>query len=68
MNWTRSACCFPLIALAAARLAEPAAASEPIRIDAVLLQLIEQVDVPARDPGVIQSLAAKEGALVAACP
>ncbi|MDD4268129.1 MAG: efflux RND transporter periplasmic adaptor subunit [Pirellulales bacterium] len=66
MNWTRSACCFPLIALAAARLAEPAAASEPIRIDAVLLQLIEQVDVPARDPGVIQSLAAKEGALVAA--
>ena len=37
---------------------------EPLRVESVLLELIEQADVPARDPGVIESIAVKEGDLV----
>ncbi len=39
-------------------------AAEPVRIDSVLLELIEQSDVPARDPGVIEAISVKEGDLV----
>lgn len=66
MNPIRSAFCRVLAALAAFWIVKPSPGGESIRIDSVLLQLIEQVDVPARDPGVIQKLAAGEGGLVAA--
>lgn len=38
--------------------------SEPLRVESVLLELIEQSDVPARDPGVIEAISVKEGDLV----
>lgn len=66
MNLMHSGFCHLVAAFAALMIAKSAAGAEPIRIDSVLLQLIEQVDVPARDSGVIQSLAVREGALVAA--
>ncbi|NLS93505.1 MAG: efflux RND transporter periplasmic adaptor subunit [Planctomycetaceae bacterium] len=37
---------------------------EVLRIDSVVLELIEQSDVPARDPGVIEAISVKEGDLV----
>jgi macrolide-specific efflux system membrane fusion protein len=41
-----------------------AGAAEPLRVDSVLLELIEQSDVPARDAGVIEAISVKEGDLV----
>lgn len=41
-----------------------ACGAEPIRVESVLLELIEQSDVPARDPGVIELIAVREGDLV----
>ncbi len=36
-------------------------ATEPVRVDSVMLTLIEQVDVPAADAGVLTSIAVTEG-------
>ncbi len=38
--------------------------AETLLVDSVLLELIEQSDVPARDPGVIETISVKEGSLV----
>lgn len=54
-----------LVSLASVVLCTPLVhATEPIRVESVLLGLIEQADVPARDPGVIESIAVHEGDLV----
>ncbi|NLY02775.1 MAG: efflux RND transporter periplasmic adaptor subunit [Rhodopirellula sp.] len=66
MNLIHPALCRLLVALTVFSAARPAAAAGPIRIDSVLLQLIEQVDVPAQDQGVIRKLAVDEGVLVSA--
>jgi len=42
----------------------PLSASEPIKLDSVLLTLIEQVDVPAREPGELSAMHVREGQLV----
>jgi membrane fusion protein, multidrug efflux system len=39
-------------------------AAGPIRVDSVLVTLIEQVDVPASDEGVLTSIAVREGQVV----
>ncbi len=41
-----------------------ATAAEPIRLDSVLLTLIEQVEVPAREPGELSAVLVREGQLV----
>jgi len=38
--------------------------AEELRVESVLLELIEQADVPARDPGVIEAISVKEGDVV----
>jgi macrolide-specific efflux system membrane fusion protein len=43
----------------------PAQAVEPIKIDSVLVTLIEQVDVPASDAGALTAIVAVEGQIVA---
>src|SRR5438552_8146564 len=40
------------------------AAAEPIKLDSVLLTLIEQVEVPAREAGELSALHVREGQLV----
>ncbi|MHB8900196.1 MAG: efflux RND transporter periplasmic adaptor subunit [Thermoguttaceae bacterium] len=47
-----------------AAIAAAARGAEPTSVQAVLLELIEQADVPARDSGVIESIAVREGAVV----
>ena len=54
----------PLLVAALVACAHMAHGDETLRIDSVLLELIEQADVPARDPGVIDAISAKEGDLV----
>jgi macrolide-specific efflux system membrane fusion protein len=55
----------PLLSLAMLTLAASSAeADEPIRVESVFLELVEQSDVPARDPGVIENVAIREGDLV----
>jgi len=49
-----------------ATVASTASSADPIRIDSVILEVVEQVDVPARDTGVLESLAVREGQLVSA--
>lgn len=44
--------------------AEPDGAAKPVRVESVLVTLIEQVDVPARDAGVLMALPAREGQIV----
>lgn len=41
------------------------ACGEDVEVDSVLIKLIEQVDVPAREAGVLQSVAVREGQMVA---
>lgn len=41
-----------------------AGAAEPIEVDSVLIRLVEQVDVPAKEPGVLATLNVREGQLV----
>ncbi len=54
-----------LLGLALTPLAASSAeADEPIRLESVFLELIEQSDVPARDAGVIETIAVCEGDLV----
>ena len=56
---------WPLLVLALMMLAAATAkGGEPIRIESVFLELVEQSDVPARDPGVIETVAVREGDLV----
>src|SRR3989442_13086108 len=40
------------------------AAADPVKLDSVLLTLIEQVDVPAREAGELSALHVREGQLV----
>ena len=51
---------FCLVAASAA-----AASDEPIEVDQALVTLIEQVDVPAREAGVLATVNVREGQLVA---
>ena len=60
----RCACRTLLLAAAVVACTQFGHGAETLRIDSVLLELIEQADVPARDPGVIEALAVKEGDLV----
>lgn len=54
-----------LVGLALMTLATPIAeADAPIRVESVFLELVEQSDVPARDPGVIENVVIREGELV----
>lgn len=52
--------------MACVAVASAASSEEPIRIASVVLEVVEQVDVPARDTGVLESLAVREGQLVSA--
>jgi macrolide-specific efflux system membrane fusion protein len=53
--------------LTAAVLALPGTLSaEDIQVSSVLVKLLDQVEVPARDEGVLQSISAREGEMVAA--
>jgi macrolide-specific efflux system membrane fusion protein len=56
-----------LVAAAAVRFSFPVsfAAAEEIEVPSVLIKLIEQVEVPAREAGVLASVAAREGQMVA---
>jgi len=54
-----------LVACTAA-MVTPASSAEPIRIDSVVLEVVEQVDVPARYTGVLESLSVREGQLTSA--
>ncbi len=54
----------PLLLAALVACAQIVHGDETLRIDSVLLELIEQADVPARDPGVIEAISVKEGNLV----
>lgn len=53
-----------LIVAALAAVETIAHSGEMLRIDSAVLELIEQSDVPARDPGVIETISAKEGDVV----
>ena len=56
----------PLALLAGSLIAGARAqAAGPIEIPAVLVKLIDQVEVPAREAGVLAELAAREGARIA---
>src|SRR6185437_6688374 len=44
--------------------ADTASSSDAVRLDSVLVTLIEQVDVPARDPGVLAKLPVREGLVI----
>jgi len=59
-----SALAGPLLVLAALAAGADDAQTAPLRIESVLLELVEQVDVPARDAGVLQSIQVHEGQLV----
>ena len=55
----------PLIAaIALGLLTAPAAASAPLQVEAVVLRLLDEADAPARDAGVVTSIAVREGQLV----
>jgi membrane fusion protein, multidrug efflux system len=57
----------PTLALALCMTAASTASSdESIRIDSVVLEVVEQVDVPALDAGVLESLLVREGQMVSA--
>jgi macrolide-specific efflux system membrane fusion protein len=53
-----------LLAVSACLSAGAAPAAEPIRLDSVLLTLIEQVEVPAREAGELAAMQVREGDLV----
>lgn len=53
-----------LLVAAALNWAEPDKSSESLKIESVLVSLIEQVEVPAQEAGVLVSLAVREGQLV----
>ena len=50
----------------AASFGRPAFSADEIQVSSVLVKLIEQVEVPAREAGVLESIAAREGQMVAA--
>jgi macrolide-specific efflux system membrane fusion protein len=52
--------------LAAVALASSHSAAEEIEVSSVLIKLIEQVEVPAREAGVLAAVAAREGQMVEA--
>jgi macrolide-specific efflux system membrane fusion protein len=47
-------------------LCAPAAPAEDIQVSAVLVKLLDQVDVPARQAGALESVSAREGEMVKA--
>jgi RND family efflux transporter MFP subunit len=53
-----------VIAMAAIGLAHHSPAAEPIKVESVLLTLIEQVEVPAREAGELAAIQVREGQLV----
>jgi RND family efflux transporter MFP subunit len=55
--------CIALLLLAAT-FAAPARGADDVQVSAVLVKLIEQVEVPAREAGVLASLAVREGEMV----
>ena len=59
---TFSSCCVFLAAVAIG--AESRDASESVEVPSMLLRLIEQVDVPARESGVLASVQVVEGQIV----
>jgi macrolide-specific efflux system membrane fusion protein len=55
------------VALVTVALVGPSAqGGDEIQVSSVLVKLIEQVEVPAREAGVLESIAAREGQMVAA--
>ncbi len=55
-----------LLLLAAAVLAASSGRAEEIEVSSVLIKLLEQVDVPAREAGVLANVTVHEGQIVAA--
>jgi RND family efflux transporter MFP subunit len=55
-----------MLSIALAAVCELAGAVEPIAVQSVYLRLSEDIDVPAREAGVLSEIAANEGALVEA--
>jgi macrolide-specific efflux system membrane fusion protein len=54
------------VAFLAVALSASALAEEPVEVSSVLVKLIEQIEVPAREAGVLESVAVREGQMVAA--